>query len=187
MKKQWLILLLLNICLGLVVFWLFFRVSTGKQQDKKSQDANLIQSIQYPYFPDTEMYLDDEKTWQLKYFQPIFKEMIEVDNKRYLVVSYINNEEGDLVEGKIFLSRSIPYVNNDGEKTIIDSLTLKDELKVGEKFGINYLVRFPENYSTSTRCIDKAVECFLAGSKQISDAQGEKIFYPLLVYRILKQ
>lgn len=118
----------------------------------------------------------------IKSFQPLFKEFIETDSKRYLVVS---DEAG---EAKIFVGREIPYIDENRKTTIIDSLTLKALLKPGDRFGVNYLAKIPADFSLKMpHCQNQAVECLLAYFKLESDKKGEKVFYPLFVYRILKQ
>ncbi|MFH0943025.1 MAG: hypothetical protein V1810_02505 [Candidatus Beckwithbacteria bacterium] len=178
MKKLWLLILIVNAGLGLIIFLLYKQISLEKQ----NQASLVQQDSQYPYFPaKSEAYLDQEKTWLIKSFQPVFKEMIEVESKRYLVVSYAEGE------AKIFVGSQIPYKDEAGQKQIIDSLSLKEKLKPGDQFGINYLAGYPADFSLQLpRCQNQAVECILAAFKKQSDAKGENIFYPLLIYRILK-
>ena len=64
MKKTWLILLVINICIGLVVYWLYFQLKQGKQSQvaPAPQAAEETQSLEYPVFSEAEMFLDDAKT-----------------------------------------------------------------------------------------------------------------------------
>jgi len=117
---------------------------------------------------------------------------VEVDlNNGYLVVNYSIGEGGVLGEGKIFLGRQIPYIDEAGIKTSIESVKLRDELKAGDQFGVNYLAKIPADFSMKIPYCqdqtDRPVGCLLAFLKQASDQKGEKIFYPLVVYRLLKQ
>lgn len=164
----------------------------------------LRSQARYPYFPaNTETFLDKEKTLQVKSFQPVFKEFVEANSGKnnkstmsyvtdnYLLVSYAPGGGGVLAEGKVFLGRQLPYIDETGVKTIIDTLELKKKLKVGNQFGIDYLAKVPADFSMEIPyCKDFAtrpVACLLPFFKQESDKRGEVIFYPLVVYRILKQ
>ncbi|MCX6817152.1 MAG: hypothetical protein NTZ93_04780 [Candidatus Beckwithbacteria bacterium] len=190
MKRKSLTILLLILVggLSLVVFWLYKQVSLEKQ-NQAAQTLQVAQTPEYPYFPaKAETYLDAEKTWQRKSFQPIFKEFVEADNKRYLVVNYSTGASGTLEEGKIFVTRGIPYIDEQAKTTIIDSLTLKDKLKPGDRFGVDYLSQIPQDFSLKMpHCQNQAIECLLAAYKQESDKKGEKAFYAMFIYRILKK
>jgi len=191
--KRWLIILLvLVVGLNIVLFW-FYKQTGLKKQNQVTQPVAQSPATQYPYFPaNAETFLDTEKTWQSASFQPIFKELVEAGtNKWYMVVNYSAGAGGALEEGKIFLGVQIPYIDKFNNKTIIDSVKLKDELKVGDQFGIDYLAKIPADFSMGIPyCKDQAtrpVECLFAYLKQESDKNGEKVFYPFTVYRILKQ
>ena len=98
--KKWLIILLVSVVgLNIVLFW-FYKQAGLKKQNQVTQPVAQSPAAQYPYFPvNTETYLDNEKTLQVKSFQPVFKEFVEVNsgnNKsttsyvtdNYLLVSY---------------------------------------------------------------------------------------------------
>ena len=96
-----------------------------------------------------------------------------------------------MAEGKVFLGRYLPYIDETGVKTTIDTLELKEKLKAGDQFGIDYLAKVPADFSMEIPyCKDFAtrpVACLLPFFKQESDKRGEVIFYPLTIYRILKR
>jgi hypothetical protein len=149
---------------------------------------------QYPYFPEnTETFLDEAKTFQMKAFQPIFKEFIESSPNSYIVVDYSDNLGGALKEAKVFLGSQISYTDKEtGVREVIDSVKLKDLLKLGNQFGIYYLSMFPSDFSfgmpycQSQEQAGQKTECLFAYYKQISDVKGENIFYPFFLYRVLK-
>lgn len=202
--KRWLIILLVVVVgLNIVLFW-FYKQAGLKKQNQVTQPVAQSPATQYPYFPaNTETFLDNEKTLQVRSFQPIFKEFVEVESANqgrstmsyvtdnYLLVSYAPGGGGVLVEGKVFLGRQLPYIDEAGVKTTIDTLELKKKLKVGDQFGIDYLAKVPADFSMEIPyCKDFAtrpVVCLLPFFKQESDKRGEIIFYPLTIYRILKR
>lgn len=190
-KLLWLLAVAAVVLLGIFA-WLMIRLNKPADTTTVKTEA-VVSSLSAPYFPaNTEYYLDKEETLQVKSFQPIYKELVEVDqNNRYLIVSYVASEGGILEEGKVFLGRQIPYVNGAGIKTSIESVKLKEELKTGERFGIYYLATVPADFSMKIPyCQDQAtrpVGCLLAYLKRESDKKGEKIFYPLVVYQIHKR
>lgn len=191
--KKWLIILLVLVAgLNIVLFW-FYKQAGLKKQNQVTQPVAQSPAAQYPYFPaNTETFLDTEKTWQSASFQPIFKELVEAGtNKWYILVNYSTSAGGALEGGKIFLGvgAQIPYIDKSNNKTIIDSVKLKDELRAGDQFGITYLSKIPVDFSINMPyCQDyPKAECLFAHLKQESDKNGEKVFYPFTVYRILKQ
>jgi hypothetical protein len=151
---------------------------------------------QYPYFPEnTETFLDEAKTFQMKAFQPIFKEFIAATpTLNYLVVDYPDTFGETLKETRIPLRGQILYAESSTDgRVLIGSLMLKDLLKPGDQFGIYYLSSIPSDFSLDMPYCQipgqeiQKTECVLAFGKQLTDKQGENIFYPLFVYKVLKQ
>ncbi|TRZ48317.1 hypothetical protein D4S03_10020 [bacterium] len=148
-----------------------------------------------PYFPEnTEASLGGEIAWQMKAFQPIYKGFIEASSGGYLVVNYIASASGTLEEAKIHLGRQTSYTDKaTGDRTVIDSVKLKDLLKAGDQFGIYYLSKMPVDFSMGMPYCQpqgqagQKTECLWAYYKQESDKRGENILYPFFVYRVLKQ
>jgi hypothetical protein len=193
--KKWLIVILI-IFLGIngVLFWSYKQAGI-KKQNQASQTLKTTQTAQYPYFPEgTETSLDTEGAWQMKAFQPIFKEFKEASPEGYLVVNYADSTGGISKEAKIFLGQQISYTDKEaGERTVIDSVKLKELLKTGDQFGIYYLSKIPVDFSIGMPYCQpqgqegQKTECLWAYFKQESDKKGENIFYPFFVYRILKK
>jgi hypothetical protein len=190
--KKWLIVILI-IFLGIngVLFW-FYKQAGIKKQNQVSQTQITSQTAQYPYFPEgTETSLDTESKWQRKSFQPIFKEFVEASSGSYLVVNYAVGAGGEAEEGKVFLRGQIAYVDETSSGSLIGPEKLKELLKPGDQFGVEYLAKIPADFSLEMpRCQNqqgRPVECILAYFKQESDQKGEKAFYPFFVYRVLKQ
>jgi hypothetical protein len=195
MKKWLIILLVLFVGLNIFLFWLYKQTGSKKQNQAAQPPATQSPSTEYPYFPaNTETFLDEGKTWQMKAFQPIFKEFKEASPEGYLLVNYSDSSNGVLKEGKIFLGRQASYSDKaSGERTVIDSIKLKDLLKKGDQFGIYYLSLVPSDFSMGMPYCQaqgqegQKTECLWAYYKQESDKNGENIFYPFFVYRILKK
>ena len=192
--KRWLIILLvLFVGLNLVLFWFYKQAGSKKQNQVAQPPVVQAPATQYPYFPaNTETFLDEGKTWQMKAFQPIFKEFTVASPEGYLVVNYSDSPNGILKEGKIFLGRQTSYSDKaSSERTVIDSVKLKDLLKTGDQFGIYYLSLIPSDFSIEMPYCQvqegQKTECLWAYYKQESDKNGENIFYPFMVYRILKK
>ena len=130
--------------------------------------------------------------WQTKAFQPIFNEYSEASIGGYLVINYADSNNGNIKEAKIFLGRQISYTDKEaGERTVMDSVKLKELLKAGDQFGIYYLSKIPAHFSIGMPyCqvqVGQKTECLWAYYKQESDKKGENIFYPFFIYRILKK
>jgi hypothetical protein len=165
----------------------------------KKRDYELVGMIKpkvtYPYFPEnTETYLDEAKTFQIKAFQPSFVEFRKFTHKQnFLIVKYSDNLGGPLKEARVFLERQILFKEKDtDEGKLIDSLGLVDVLEPGAQFGVYYLSKIPDDFSPdmpycqSQSAEGSKAECLLAYIKQANEKNWGDVFFPLLVYRILK-
>ena len=134
--------------------------------------------------------MDEEKEWSRRSFQPVYKDFKEVEvNKYSILIDYVDEESGKTMEGNIFLGGQIPYYDETGKSTVINSVSLKDMLVVGEQFGVEYLSKFPAVVSPDTvQCQGQSlpVECVYAILKAENDKNGENVFYVFRVYRKLK-
>jgi hypothetical protein len=169
--------------------WLVFRLNSTA---KTTAIINaVVANPTAPFFPvGTETSLDTDGAWQRKSFQPIYEDFIEARMGGYLKVSYVASPEGTIKEGKVYLRRLISYVDETNKAVIIDGVKLKDLLKKGDQFGVEYLSQTPKDFSLVTsHCQDtktQSIECVLAYLKQRSDINKENIFYPFFIYRNLR-
>lgn len=191
MKKKILISLVIVVALVGVFGWMYFKFSGSAVSIFSIVNSTKITNPDKPYFPENTMvYIDNEKKWGMSSFQPIFKELLKVDESKYMIiVNYVDGTDGNVKEGNISIGRQIPYYDETGVRVMIDSASLKNKLKKGDQFGVEYLSQVPSDFSKDiSHCQTQyvPVECMLAVFKKESDNKGENTFYAFKLYRILK-
>lgn len=173
--------------------WMMFQLNGGKLPDISLGviDKNKLENPTYSYFPEnTERYIEEENIWERKSFQPVYVGFQEVgSDENYILISYLDINK-KVEKGKVFVRKLIPYYDESGNKTSFQSVDLKEELKEGEQFGVEYLSNIPTNFSPNMLfCTTDPIpvdECFLANLKYQSDIKDENVFYAFNIYRILK-